>query len=79
MTGIIEAIFDIIIIILPIEQVMKLQLSPQKKIALASVFLLGACGIITGIVKAVEGWAPGKRSPHWDKTEIWSSIHGEIT
>lgn len=78
-TGIIEAVFDVIIIVLPIKQVLTLQLSTRKKIALASVFLLGACGIITGIVKAIEGWAPGKRSPHWDKTEIWSSVHGETT
>lgn len=76
--GIIEEIFDLIIIILPIKQVMDLQLSPQKKLGVMSVFLIGACGIITGIVKVVEGWAPGKRSPHWDKTEIWSSVHGTI-
>lgn len=75
--GVIEAIFDVIIIILPVKQVMNLRLSPQKKIAVMSVFLLGACGIVTGIVKVIEGWAPGKRSPHWDKTEIWSSVHGE--
>lgn len=75
--GVIEAIFDVIIIILPVKQVMNLSLSPQKKIAVMSVFLLGACGIVTGIVKVIEGWAPGKRSPHWDKTEIWSSVHGE--
>lgn len=75
--GVIEAIFDVMIIILPVKQVMNLRLSPQKKIAVMSVFLLGACGIVTGIVKVIEGWAPGKRSPHWDKTEIWSSVHGK--
>ncbi|KAI3393578.1 hypothetical protein diail_3927 [Diaporthe ilicicola] len=78
--GVVEEVLDICILVLPVRQVMKLQLSPQKKVGVASIFLLGGLVIITGIVKAVEGWNahPGARSPHWDKTEIWSSVHASI-
>ncbi|KAL1852348.1 hypothetical protein Daus18300_012243 [Diaporthe australafricana] len=78
--GVVEEVLDICILVLPVRQVMKLQLSLQKKVGVASIFLLGGLVIITGIVKAVEGWNPhpGARSPHWDKTEIWSSVHASI-
>lgn len=39
--GIVEAILDICILALPVREVMKLQLSPQKKVGVASIFLLG--------------------------------------
>lgn len=37
--------------------------------------------IITGIVRAIEGWNPqqGAQNPRWVKTEIWSSVHGKYT
>lgn len=41
-TGIIEAILDVTIISLPVGIVVKLQLSPRKKLGLVGVFLLGA-------------------------------------
>lgn len=40
--GVIEVVLDIWIIILPMREVKKLQLSVQKRVGLASVFLIGA-------------------------------------
>lgn len=41
-TGIIEVVFDVIIIALPINMVRKLQMGLKKRIGLTTVFLLGA-------------------------------------
>ncbi|KAF3763194.1 hypothetical protein M406DRAFT_352242 [Cryphonectria parasitica EP155] len=41
-TGIIEAVFDICIILLPVKMVMKLQMSMKKRMSLVAVFSLGA-------------------------------------
>lgn len=40
-TGIIEEILDVCILALPVRHIMKLQLSLQKKVGIASIFLLG--------------------------------------
>jgi hypothetical protein len=40
-TGIIEEILDICVLALPVRHIMKLQLSLQKKVGVASIFLLG--------------------------------------
>lgn len=79
-TGILEEVLDICILALPVRHIMKLQLSLQKKVGVASIFLLGGLVIITGIVKVVQGWNdhPGARSPHWDLTEVWASVHASI-
>lgn len=39
--GVVVEILDICILVLPVRQVMKLQLSTQKKVGVASIFLLG--------------------------------------
>lgn len=40
--GVIEAVLDVWVIVLPMREVMKLQLSVQKRVGLASIFLIGA-------------------------------------
>lgn len=41
-TGIIEALFDVAIIVLPVNMVRKLQMSLKRRIGLITIFLLGA-------------------------------------
>ncbi|KAJ8125490.1 hypothetical protein O1611_g8149 [Lasiodiplodia mahajangana] len=41
-TGVVEAFIDVLILLLPIEVVLKLHLSTKKKIAVSSVFIVGA-------------------------------------
>ncbi|KAI1813952.1 hypothetical protein GGS20DRAFT_442254 [Poronia punctata] len=74
-SGIIEAVIDILIILLPIRVVLNLQLNQSKKIAVMAVFLIGAFSIISGIVKVVLSYAPGNRNPHFGNTEVWTTVH----
>lgn len=78
-TGIVEVVFDIIIIILPVNMVRRLQMSLKKRVGLTTVFLLGAFGIVTGAVRVEEAYLPDKRSPSYDDSEVWSSVHAGIS
>ncbi|KAI3321063.1 hypothetical protein HD806DRAFT_211358 [Xylariaceae sp. AK1471] len=74
-SGVVEAIIDIIIIVMPIRVVLKLHLDKSKKIAIAGVFLLGAFVILSGIVKVILSYEPGNREPSFARTAVWSTVH----
>ncbi|KAI1264043.1 hypothetical protein F5Y18DRAFT_392365 [Xylariaceae sp. FL1019] len=74
-TGIIEAVFDIILLVMPIRMVKKLQMNKTKKIAVGLVFFVGIFVIISGIVKTILSYAPGERSVAAEGTPIWTTVH----
>ncbi|KAI1768873.1 hypothetical protein GGR53DRAFT_476174 [Hypoxylon sp. FL1150] len=74
-SGIVEALIDVVIIVLPIRAVLGLHLSRTKKLAVLGVFLLGIFVIISGIVKVVLSYAPGSRNVASGDTEVWTTVH----
>ncbi|KAI1173652.1 integral membrane protein [Nemania sp. FL0916] len=74
-TGVVEAVLDVFIILLPIGAVAKLQLSLRKKIAVILVYLTGLLCIVSGILKIIYGYVPGSRVPSFGNTAIWSIVH----
>ncbi|KAI0100212.1 hypothetical protein GGR51DRAFT_551567 [Nemania sp. FL0031] len=74
-TGIAEAALDIFIFIMPIRVVTQLHLHRRKRIAVGSVFLVGIFVIVSGLLKAVYGYAPGSRNPSFSKTALWTTVH----
>ncbi|RYP57256.1 hypothetical protein DL769_009602 [Monosporascus sp. CRB-8-3] len=74
-SGSVEALIDVLIIMMPVKIVYALQLSARKKVTVAAVFALGAFVIITGIVKVVLGYIPGSRVPSYIRTEVWTTVH----
>ncbi|KAI8628486.1 hypothetical protein F5Y19DRAFT_476469 [Xylariaceae sp. FL1651] len=74
-SGIVEAVIDVVILLIPVRMVLKLQLNKSKKIAIAGVFLLGAFVILSGIVKVILSYVPGNREPSFNRTEVWTTVH----
>ncbi|KAH7304790.1 integral membrane protein [Stachybotrys elegans] len=73
--GIVEAVIDVLVLLLPIRVILKLQFSRQQKIAVIFVFLLGVLVIISGILKTAFGYIPGSRQPSFANTQLWTTIH----
>ncbi|KAI0436718.1 integral membrane protein [Xylaria telfairii] len=74
-TAIAEAFLDILIILLPINVIMGLQFNRKQKIAVASVFLLGAIAIASSVFRAILGYIPGSREPDFAKAQLSTTIH----
>ncbi|XDG05540.1 hypothetical protein ABKA04_005155 [Annulohypoxylon sp. FPYF3050] len=73
--GVCEIFIDTLILTLPVGVVLRMSLSPRRKLAVSGIFMLGSFVIITGIVKVILGYDPPSRSPSFSKTEIWAAIH----
>ncbi|KAK7930980.1 hypothetical protein PG985_001692 [Apiospora marii] len=77
-SGICEAFIDVLIILLPVRTILGLQLSTEKKVAIAFVFMLGGfCNsvILSGLLKAIFGYIPGSRQPSFFRTQLWTTVH----
>ncbi|TVY73498.1 Satratoxin biosynthesis SC1 cluster protein [Lachnellula suecica] len=73
--GAVELIIDTMILALPLRMVMKLQMSPQQKLLITGIFLLGGFVVVTGVVRVVVGYKPGSQNVAFAKAELWSSVH----
>lgn len=49
--SIFEPVIDVLILILPVRQILQLQVSTRKKILISHIFAIGGLVIITGIVR----------------------------
>ena len=56
--SILELVIDVIIMVLPMRQILQLQLSTRKKILLSFIFAMGGLVIITGIVRISIVYVP---------------------
>ncbi|KAL8712697.1 MAG: hypothetical protein Q9220_003229 [cf. Caloplaca sp. 1 TL-2023] len=73
--AIIETIIEIIIIVLPIREIRRLQLSTKQKHGLTLIFSLGGIVVITNIVRISIIYRP--THPDFDLTagDIWLNVH----
>ncbi|KAL7619386.1 hypothetical protein AAE478_009925 [Parahypoxylon ruwenzoriense] len=78
-SGLCEIVLDILILALPVSFVLRMRLSPQQKVTVSGIFLLGAFVIITGILKTALGYAPGSRTPSYANTEVWAAVHAGMS
>ncbi|MCJ1250351.1 hypothetical protein MMC30_007577 [Trapelia coarctata] len=70
-----ELALDIVIMVLPIREILKLQMSIRRKISVSLVFLMGSFVIVTGIVRMILTnvlTSPGK---HASLDLIWLQVH----
>ncbi|KAI0396125.1 hypothetical protein F5Y17DRAFT_473187 [Xylariaceae sp. FL0594] len=74
-TGAVEAVIDILIILVPIRIVLSLGLDRGKKLAVIAVFTFGAFVIVSGIVKVVLSYSHNNRNPNFGNTEVWTTVH----
>ncbi|KAF7503814.1 hypothetical protein GJ744_003255 [Endocarpon pusillum] len=72
---IIEVLFDVVILCLPLMMIERLHLSMRKGVVLLCLFLLGGFVVITGIVRIVYVYQPKKRYSSFTEASLWSSIH----
>ena len=73
--GIIEALIEITILILPIREILRLQLSTKKKFLLALIFALGGFVIITAILRMAILYRPGQKNIDLTQGDIWLNVH----
>ena len=73
--AIFETLIDIAILFLPIREVLHLQLSTNKKVALSLIFALGSFVVVTAIVRMAVLYRPNE--PDFDLTQgdIWLNVH----
>ncbi|KAI0841670.1 hypothetical protein F5Y06DRAFT_196621 [Hypoxylon sp. FL0890] len=74
-SGACEIFLDVLILTLPIAVVVRMSLSLEQKLTISGIFLLGGFIIITGLVRVVLGYPPGRRVPSYSNTEVWTSVH----
>ena len=73
--GIIEGLIDVAILILPIHELQKLNLSTDKKFYISLIFLLGGFVVITGIVRMATLYKPGIEDFDLTVGDIWLNVH----
>ena len=73
--GIIEGLIDVVILVLPIRELQKLNLSTDKKIYISLIFLLGGFVVITGIVRLATLYKPGIEDFDLTIGDIWLNVH----
>ncbi|KAH8700939.1 hypothetical protein BGW36DRAFT_406079 [Talaromyces proteolyticus] len=70
----IELLLECLMLILPVNEVRKLQLSKNRKIIVAGIFLLGGCVIITAIIRIAVSY----QDPiglQVNKDALWMNVH----
>ncbi|KAI4282503.1 MAG: hypothetical protein L6R35_005397 [Caloplaca aegaea] len=73
--GILEVFLQVTILILPIREVYRLQLSLKKQMLCSLIFALGSFVIITGIVRLVLVYQPGAADVDLTQGNIWINVH----
>ncbi|KAL6720169.1 hypothetical protein ACLMJK_002090 [Lecanora helva] len=73
--ALIESLIQITILILPVREIIHLQLSLKKKMLLTVLFALGGFVIITGIVRMAVLYRPGKADFDLTQGDIWLNVH----
>ncbi|KAI0004419.1 hypothetical protein F4779DRAFT_621473 [Xylariaceae sp. FL0662B] len=69
---------DVLILTLPISVVIRMRMSPKRKLTVSLIFLLGGFTIITGLVKVILGFPVGSRVPSYSNTEVWAVLHAGL-
>ncbi|RAO68073.1 uncharacterized protein BHQ10_004085 [Talaromyces amestolkiae] len=72
-----ELVFEACMLLLPISEVLKLQLSLRRRLSVCGIFMLGSCVIITGIIRVVICYR-GPGALQLDKDALWLNIHTGI-
>lgn len=73
--AIIEILLEIIILILPIRELYRLQLSTKKQLLCSFIFALGGFVIITGIIRMAKVYKPGSADVDLTQGQIWLNVH----
>ena len=73
--AIIETLIEITILILPIREIIRLQLSRHKKILLSLIFAMGSFVVITSIIRMAVLYRPGEADFDLSKGDIWLNVH----
>jgi glucan phosphoethanolaminetransferase (alkaline phosphatase superfamily) len=73
--GIIETLLEIIILLLPLREIARLQLSRRKKYLLSIIFSLGGFVVITAIIRLSILYRPTKPDLDLTKGDIWFNVH----
>ncbi|KAI1771062.1 hypothetical protein F4818DRAFT_220614 [Hypoxylon cercidicola] len=74
-SGICEILLDVLILTLPVGVIVRMRYSPRQKLIVSGIFLLGAFIIVTGMVKVILAYTPGKRSLSYANAELWAALH----
>jgi len=69
-----ELIDNIGILVLPVQEVLKLKLSTRRKIAITGVFLVGSFVVVTGIIRIVR-YAKNDVTSNFIGDVLWVNIH----
>ena len=73
--AILEAVIEVIILVLPIRELHQLKLSRKRKVAVSSIFALGGFVVITGIVRMAVLYRPKQHALDLTKGDIWFNVH----
>ncbi|KAI4100440.1 MAG: hypothetical protein LQ339_005501 [Xanthoria mediterranea] len=73
--GIIETLIEITILVLPLREILRLQISKQKKYLISCSLLLGGFVIITSIVRLAVLYRPGEIDIDLTQGDIWLNVH----
>lgn len=73
--AIVEIFLEFAILVLPIRELYKLQLSLKKKLLCSCIFALGGFVIITGIVRIAKVYQPSATDVDLTQGDIWLNVH----
>lgn len=70
-----ETVLEITILVLPIREILRLQLSPKKKSLLSLMFALGSFVVITSIIRISVLYQPSNANLDLTLGDIWLNVH----
>lgn len=74
-SGVIELLFEIITIALPLREVLRLHLSGRKQTLLVVVFALSGFVVITGIIRLATLYRPSQSDIDLTLGDVWLNVH----
>ncbi|KAF2462796.1 uncharacterized protein BDR25DRAFT_152969, partial [Lindgomyces ingoldianus] len=70
-----EIVIDFLILVLPIAQVLQLQMSWNSRATLAGIFMLGGFSIVTNILRIAFSYRKGEQFIDLIQDMVWINIH----
>ncbi|KAI4121202.1 MAG: hypothetical protein LQ338_006501 [Usnochroma carphineum] len=73
--AIVEIVLEFVILVLPIRELYRLQLSSKKKLLCSLIFALGSFVILTGILRIARVYKPSGGDIDLTEGDIWLNVH----
>ncbi|KAM7190680.1 hypothetical protein V8F33_009344 [Rhypophila sp. PSN 637] len=76
--GIAEVLLDIVILVLPVQVVLQLQMPLRARIIVSGIFMMGSFSVITNVLRITYQFQPNSTKVNMKWAFIWCNVHGAV-